>query len=1660
MSTALTVYDANAVSATLSTSNQLYHATAGSPATAQPVTIFGTQTGYIEIFSQGVASSTGVGSLPAQSGHGWFLDDTTLDGQDLLSGAFTGGARYVAMQGGSQAGTMTADVIIRVSRYHPGTTTYTTMLTMTLTAQTINATLTNYSTSGSAGSTLSFATGDKLYIDRFVNITAGSGNATQGIRVNRQSTDTATKVGDATTAVVTNGFQATSGGVSLSATIHGVGTLTGTTSRATSLSKTINGIGTLSGTLTVPVTVPGVSVTIAGSPVMVLEGSFEIDDAINSVSTCMFTVRDDTGLNHYKKRQKITITDSIRGLYYTGYINAVVEDNVRPQALIFSKVSVRDNHSIPEQRTYQGPEYVNEYAGPIAADMLNTLAADGITAQYASRRETTQAQLALGTLTNTTAQNNVGFGDLELSPAGTAVTIVESGATFATGTVGNTTVVGTSLAQTAFNAIKIQATNAINNAGNTYSYVKIWSGSYVVPGSNGFLNYTMFIPASSPEIKIAIDLVCSDGTTLRDHATEANAGFDAQDQSPHPGTDLVGLADGKWYTRAFLLSSALSGKTVAYATVAVEGDKTGIYTGYFYNIFLGGNGGPVTTYIYNNASSVTTQQLQNYGYSSTVVTVVPCYTTDDARTSPSYSISAAGISASTLMSWVSTDTSTPATTPVLSNGNYINGNGSQIIIRYSIDAGASYTTCVNNAPLPDFPAGLSLSGLSIQFKQFLYSSPLSPEISPTLQKMTLQIAPGYNGTKTDSTTFVDNNTAWGLGTFSNTTNNSGSVLSLSGVIRNWDNADSSNQTLFGGTNAEIFTKNRSLLIGVDGGTAPGMDAKCQNTFAPQYQNFTAEVDVLIGGWDAGFHYRTTNFGTGAGTYAFAAFVTPTAVYLARGNNTATGTNSAPASTTSTAVTLTVGNWHRLKVVANGTSHKIYLDDVLMVNTTDTNFNASGYCGFIIHNGNVSAPTHRQAQFDNFGITPALTGTWISQSVSLNALGTYYSSDFYYRNQTSDLSNCTLLAEYTINGGSTWTTIIDMNTSIVEFGGVLPGLTVGQSLSGVSITFRLTLTTTTASAQPALDSVCLKVLGGFSASGTRVSANLALTNVGRLGSSLVAWNSNLPTGTTLGVDTSIDGGSWTDVTASPGGTIPGLTVQPVATDDTFNTNTSANYTSTFATGGSTATVTYDTSNSRVTLTGGSKALYVLNTVTGSTDVDLIIDMDESDAGGLIWHYVDANNFYELVVADASSGTNPNTFNLFKTVAGTRTQLQTNLPISFTRGTYRRIRMVMKSNLMTCSMDGVVVTNTTDGSLASGKSGLRSDGGTARFYQLRVQPLGQDVTTHYVQMRLRLASTNPLATPQVLNTTLSAFGNTIQVGALIPQTAYSGKYIADNFNDLIKQCSASGGQWWWYIDKSKVFSMLPNTGVPSPWIASDNPGDFLDAGLTVTDQSDLYCNHVIVENVLATTTINEARQGDSVTRSWTFGYEWASAPTILVNGIAALVGVANVDTGKTFYYTPGNNTITMDASVTTFTSLYIINFSGTGQYLTNAVADNLAEQVAVASIDGTSGIVEFIIDGTGLTYAAGLAKAQAYVTQYSVRGKLINATTIHDGLACGQLLNVFLPQHGIFDGLYLIRGIKTRLTSGAGAGGQYQTFWYTIEAITGPDIGDWTQLYRKS
>lgn len=1388
--------------------------------------------------------------------------------------------------------------------------------------------------------------------------------------------------------------------------------------------------------LALPVLPAGqVTVSISGTPLLIYEGTFEIDDSVKQASTFMAKIRDDAGTNHFTKGQPVSIVDSTHGLLYTGFVSTAVEDRESPQTLIKTDLGARDNHYLAEKRTYDRPEFTNVPAGAIVCQILQVLSQEGITAKYAADRDTTAADFNAGTLTSVVGTNNVNDGDIELSPAGTAVTISESTTSdFASGTLTGVTANSNSLMPTATNAIKLVATCSQPGSTNAYTYVKIWQGNRA-QATNDYFSYDVFILANSPTGQMGIDLIFTDGTTWRD---TPNTSPDIQYVPSHPKNDVGPMGVGAWYHRLFFMG-ATNGKTVQSVQVVCEGDAVGVYTAYFKNIQFN------TSFFVFRLNTV--QEIGNNGYSSSIVSVVPTYDlTSASRTSISQSISAAQILQSSNVTWTA---SQPA--------------GTLFQLLYSLDGGNIFQPCVKNAPLPNLPAGSKIAGNSLQFlEQFVYDSSVTgsnrpgPEVAPALTALQATVNPSYAATKTDVVYEVATNADWAAGTFTRTTNSGGATLGLKQFIRNWDNGDFSSQALFT-VNGAVSPDRQAFHVGMAATTA-GIE---RLDFAGNIADGTLEVDILVDTVNTriGVAYRTTFWGNADLTCAYFVEVTTTTLKLFRGSNSST-----PGATqigTTVTLGITSGNWHRLKVTFVGSSHNIYLDDVLQLSATDGTFTAAGGVG--LRNSNATGAAYN-AMFDNFGVVSSgtnLNGTWVSGNQSIAGAGTYGTSVVSWKDVSSDPGNTdTVLVETSINGGSSY--------QIATNGGPIPNLTVGQSLAGISVKVRITLTTTTASTAPAISNIIVRVVSQLSASGNRISPALSLSNVGPLGGSVVSWTSvPLPSGCTLGVDVRVDAGSWVDVTSTPNGPIPGLLAQAPVVLDMFATNTSANYTNTFMAGGAAGTASFDTANSRLILSGGTNQVEKY-TGLSFTDGYVECDMDWANIAGPVLRMVDANHCYFLKVND-NQGTNPQTIQLFKNNGGAA-QIGSTASISFPRGTIHRIHFEIVGTTITVNFDGIQVLTATDSAIAGpGLAGLYQNA-KGQFYSIRIQPVGQDVSSHTVQTRLRMASTNPLATPQVTDFNVAIFGTTIQAGAIIPQTSMFHKYC-----DVCIDDNANASNYWWNIDKNLIAYFLPQNAIPSPWVASDGgsvptSGDFLDANITIEDASDLYRNREIVDNVLAPVTINQNFVGNGVATSWTCGNQWAGAPIVTitntVTGVVSIatVGVLNVDTGKQFYYAVGNPTVTEDASGPLYDFTFSLNFTGLGQYLTFSQYDDTVGQAARALIEGgsSSGIVTWTVDGTGLTKIQGDALAQADVQQYGQLGRLLKATTRRYGLAPGQALAVFLPAHNVWNQLFLIRSVKTRLKTefpNGTAGGSVQQGWYDVECISGPNVGDWTKLYKR-
>lgn len=159
--TALTLYGSNVASSTLGTACKLATTTGG---TETSVTTTGpaSGTGYVEIFSQTGTASLNA-SLPAPDGKGWLFDATTLEGQTITAGNWSAsfGAQDNAGTGPVQGFT------IRFYKRSSGGT-YTSIGSLSIGSTTITTTRTTYNFSASSLSSMAFSTGDKLYVDLFI----------------------------------------------------------------------------------------------------------------------------------------------------------------------------------------------------------------------------------------------------------------------------------------------------------------------------------------------------------------------------------------------------------------------------------------------------------------------------------------------------------------------------------------------------------------------------------------------------------------------------------------------------------------------------------------------------------------------------------------------------------------------------------------------------------------------------------------------------------------------------------------------------------------------------------------------------------------------------------------------------------------------------------------------------------------------------------------------------------------------------------------------------------------------------------------------------------------------------------------------------------------------------------------------------------------------------------------------------------------------------------------------------------------------------------------------------------------------------------------------------------------------------------------------------
>src|SRR6266581_1382171 len=765
-------------------------------------------------------------------------------------------------------------------------------------------------------------------------------------------------------------------------------------------------------------------ITVGGVPVVFNEDTFHITYKENEAWRCQFTILDYDGNLVFPYCSQVRVTDyNTQGVLFTGFLVDDVFDksNARQNKLIEHKIDAIGNEFKPMKRTSNRLYTVPFPAAQGVMNMLDdVLVAEGVTAKYAYSEVTTFPDWIAGTLTNVQSASNA-------------------------------------LTLKSHTGISMTAT-CTGGVGDAHLYWTIYPGN-IVQANDWVLSYYMWIDPSSPKIMAGIDVVYTDGSRLN----TLNSGLGEYDQhgmGSNPANDLSGWADGRWEYRQIGLH-AYTGKTINYIAMGIEGDQAGKYGVYFHDVKVTYTS---TTEIDVSGTFTGGGIVSNAGYNTIVVASPTVYEQTGNRVSSSHSLTSVGIYQNSLASWI---VATPS--------------GTTFTLETSLDGGATWQAATNKAKLGIITPGTYLNGISLLLKESMAITGNTPLLSPSLSQVAVSIVPGYTSTQTDVKYTRTSDSDFNAGTLTNLVAASNSGLGLTGFWRDWKDSDtnslSSDQTVYG-TASPTQTLNANQLKVQ---TNTGADARIKMVGAgATWQNFTLSVNVQIptaGTGNIGVVYRTTGWQNNDNTFAYAVEVSSTAVTLIRGTNSGSG-GGARTQIATQALTLTVSGFYTLKVVVNSvdashTNHTIYIDDVPYLTSTDNTYNAAGSIGMRLYNGSGVQIT---GYYGSLAILNALTGQYVSENLSLNAVGTVGTSRIFWEDVAPGSSS--RLFETSINGGSTWQT--------ASYGQEIVGLPAGTNVTGINLKVRITETAGSEQDQPTVYGYTAWVTSRFSSSGTYIS----------------------------------------------------------------------------------------------------------------------------------------------------------------------------------------------------------------------------------------------------------------------------------------------------------------------------------------------------------------------------------------------------------------------------------------------------------------------------------------------------------------------------------------------------------------------------------------------
>lgn len=292
--------------------------------------------------------------------------------------------------------------------------------------------------------------------------------------------------------------------------------------------------------------------------------------------------------------------------------------------------------------------------------------------------------------------------------------------------------------------------------------------------------------------------------------------------------------------------------------------------------------------------------------------------------------------------------------------------------------------------------------------------------------------------------------------------------------------------------------------------------------------------------------------------------------------------------------------------------------------------------------------------------------------------------------------------------------------------------------------------------------------------------------------------------------------------------------------------------------------------------------------------------------------------------------------------------------------------------------------------------------------------------------------------------SITAGTISDGVSVDEAVFNYDKVTNCLDTLAEK---SG--YIWYIDFDKKLYFIPRETNTAPWTITE---DDVLTGIKVNNGNPEYRNTQIIRGgVELTDAQTETFKGDGALRAFNVGYKTSKVPTITLNAAAQTVGIRGLDTGKNWYWSKGETAISQDEAGTVLISTDTLSVTYQGEYPIVVISGDGAEIEGRKTIEGNSGINEAVSDEPNSpSRDACFQLASAKLEKYAAVGRKITFRTMTAGLEAGQIATITFPSYEI-NGEYLIENVN--ITENAGY------LYYDISAVEGPELGSWTNLFKK-